>query len=39
MFSLLDEKEMMFYQIRIERSHPLRCTPSLLYLESDCDEI
>ena len=24
---------------KIERNHPLRYTPSLLYLESDCDEI
>ena len=24
---------------KIERSHPLRHTPSLLYLESNCDEI
>ena len=24
---------------KIERSHPPRCTPSLLYLESNCDEI
>ena len=24
---------------KIERSHPLRYTPSLLYLESNCDEI
>ena len=24
---------------KIERTHPLRNTPSLLYLESDCDEI
>ena len=24
---------------KIERHHPLRYTPCLLYLESDCDEI
>ena len=24
---------------KIERNHPLRCTPSILYLESSCDEI
>ena len=24
---------------KIERNHPLRYTPSLLYLESSCDEI
>ena len=24
---------------KVERSHPIRYTPSLLYLEGDCDEI
>ena len=38
-YSLLQRKGLKFNQNKIERHHPLRYTPSLLYLESDCDDI
>ena len=38
-YSLLNGKDWRVYRTKIERSHPLRYTPSLLYLESNCDEI
>ena len=36
---LAQRKGLKFYQTRVERNHPLRYTPSLLYLESICDGI
>ena len=36
---LAQRKGLKFYQTKIERNHPLRYTPSSLYLESCCDGI
>ena len=36
---LAQKKGLKFYQNKIESNPPWRHTPSLLYLESDCDEI
>ena len=39
-YSLLSGKDWIeFLSNKVERSHPTRYTPSLLYLEGDCDEI
>ena len=36
---LAQRKRIEVLSNKIERNHPLRYTPSLLYLESECDEI
>ena len=36
-FSYCSTKRIEVLSNEIERSHPLRCTPSLLYLESNCE--
>ena len=38
-FQLAQRKRIEVLSNKIESSHPLRYTPSLLYLESNCDEI
>ena len=38
-FSACSTKRIEVLSNKIERSHPPRYTPSLLYLESNCDEI